>query len=374
MQQVVGATDIPWLEEDDAQLLGQAPQRYAELRSALSPLTWQMRLASQADLLREVARMEPAVRAACTRLASRLEIEDGGRALPELLERLERTRELLERRAATRLGRPPGLPLEVLLGELEQASMAAVPLPVDDLEAWRLARRLLPRGLPLLEVAVSASARIETFAARGASTPSVAFLPPPTGLPGVLDAHQLALEAVEALRARMLRLDLSGRAESVLWTTGRTPPRGPPRHGAEQLCAAIFWTDLATSRLVALGAALVAPLPLTPSEWRPVLEAWITAGGQRLPEPGIGGAGGPGRVALLRLAMWIGAPRGAFHPAPQASELRSLAASALDGTAEAEVHAVATCARAALLRTGWSPRPGAQLPELVASLLRVQAA
>ena len=373
MQQlVVGAGDIPWLEPEDGQLLDLAPLRYTALCAALSPLSWQVRLASLGELLREVARDEPRTRAACVRVVSRLEIEEVGPAVPALLARVDRARAQLERRAARRLGRAAGLPLEVLLEELEQAAMAAAPAPLDELEAWRLARRLLPRSLPLLEVASSASARLAAFAARGPLTPALAFLPPPAELPGVLDAHQLASESLEALRARLLRLDLSGRVESLLWSTGRTPPRGAPRNGAEQLCAAIFWSGLCGSRLADLGASLVAPVHLRPEELRPVLEAWIAARGSRLPEP-VAGAITPERGALLRLAMWLHAPPDAFHPAPSGDALRALAeTAALSGEADPDVHLLSCSVRAALMKTGWSPRPDASLAQLVQSLGRVQ--
>lgn len=363
--------ELPWLEDDDARLLLRAPERYASLSAELSPLTWQTRLAARGELLREVAREEPFIRNACVRLVSRLEIEEGGAALRAHLTQLDRRREQLERKAARRLGRSTGLPLEVLLGELEQASMSAVPAPIDELETWRLARRLLPRNLPLLEVVITASERLQAFAARGLQLPPVAFLPPPSDLAGVLDAHQLATEALEALRARVLRLDLSGSVEALLWGAGRTPPPRTSRSGAEHLRAAVFWTGLATSRLISAASSLVAPLTLGPAEWRPVLEAWISAGGTRLPDPAETGLDRAPRAALLRVAMWIGAPRQAFHPAPEPRVLRSLAEQAASvGDVDPDVYALMSSARAALLRSGWSTPPDASLAELVGALSR----
>lgn len=354
--------ECPWLEAQDADVLETARLRYRGLAALLSPLAWHARVAGAVELLREVARGEAQVLLVERRLSARAAVEGWPTAggVPRILERVSRAREQLVQRVALRLGRQPRLPLPLLLRDLEEVALMGVPPPGDALEAWALAIRLLPRNLPELQTAVAQARTLQPWAVRAASLPAVPGSAPPSGLASALEATALASRALESIWARLLRLDLSGRVAEVLRARARAAPRGFGSNGAEQLCAATFWMELARTRLIELAAQLVAPVVPRSEEVRPLLQAWVEAGGQHLPRlQGEAFPTGP-RSALLQLAMAAAAP----DPLPPA-QLARWAREASGAPLDPGLGDLMVSLRASLVREGAAPPADASLEMLL---------
>ncbi|HLT31564.1 MAG TPA: hypothetical protein VK013_16120 [Myxococcaceae bacterium] len=363
--------DLPWLEPDAADQLEVARLRFLGLTALLSPLSWHTRVAASLELLREVRIALPQVDARMDRLCQRIALEPDVPGVARLQRHLSRVRDArgrLQARAARRLNRERTRALSDLLGDLEASVVELQSQPRDEREGWALARRLLLRNLPALQLALSEAQALQPFASRGPRLNALACLPPEPGLRGVLEAHARASAAIESLRLQLLRADLSGRVIDVVWKVARSAPVGRPRHGASQLAAAIFWTDLAGARLRGLAEQLVAPVRVREEEVRPLLVAWLEAGGSRLPElrAEVEDAPAP-RRALLQLALATSAPPESFHPGVSASELLGWARAAeASGEEDADLMDLKLNLRACLLRGGRDAGAADALVDLVA--------
>lgn len=370
--------DLPWLEPDAADHLEIARLRFLGLTALLSPLSWYSRLAASLELLREVRTELPSVDARLHRLGERIALEPevkGTARLHRHLARVLDARSRLHARAARRLNRERTLSLPDLLADLEATVAELHSRPGDDREAWLLARRLLPRNLPALQQALSGAQALQPFASRGPRLNALGCLPPEPGLHEVLQTHVRASDAIESLRLQLLRGDLSGRVIDVVWRVGRAAPVGRPRNGAAQLAAAIFWTDLAGARLRGLAEQLVAPLSVRDEEVRPLLLAWVKAGGTGLPRLWEEGAAAPSaRHALHQLALSTSVAPGAFAGGLPHSELLDWARRAEEvGADDVDLLDLKLNLRASLLREGRDADPGDDLPALVQRWAQVPA-
>ena len=362
--------DLPWLEPDAADQLEIARLRFLGLTALLSPLSWHNRLAASLELLREVRTELPELDARLHRLGQRIALEPdvpGVARLQRHLSRVLDARSRLQARAARRLNRERTRALTELLTDLEAAVVELQSRPRDDHEAWLLARSLLPRNLPALQAAFREALALQPFASRGHRLNALGCLPPEAGLREVLDAHARAAAAIESLRLQLLRADLSGRVIDVVWRVARAAPVGQPRNGASQLAAALFWTELAGARLRGLAEQLVAPVRVRDEEVRPLLVAWVEAGGTRMPCL-LGEASDPPapRLALHQVALATSTPPGTFQPeVPLPLLLEWARAGEAVGVEDVDLLDLKLNLRASLLRDGRDADGGDDLVELV---------
>jgi hypothetical protein len=259
--------------EDRADLLEAARLRYRALKLMLRGFFWRDSLRANLELLREVVLVQPEVDVTLASVARRAAAEEWPKdsASMVLLADVTRLREALVQVVARRL-RTPTKP--VLLGEalllLEEEMLAAGPMLGR--RSWAQAVDLLPRNLPDLRAACAAAEIFERVFKRPVIEGALPFSA--AEAEEVRRALPLADMAMEALWGRVHRFEPSGSLRDFLEKHSRRVPVRTPRSGPELFLHAVFWTDLANSRLRTLLEARLSPLSPREEEW-PELLGWL---------------------------------------------------------------------------------------------------
>ena len=261
--------------EDRADLLEATRLRYRALVLMLRAFFWKDRLRANLELLREVALCQPEVDATLAAVTRRAVAEDwpSDSAPVLLLDDVEELREAVaswtERRLIAR--KKPVLLGDALL-KLEEEVLDAGPILGRRL--WTQAMETLPRNLPELRAACSAADIFERVFKRPVPPGALPF----TEAEGdeVRRALPVAEQSLMALRARLDRFDGTGRVRAFLEKRARRAPVRPPRSGPELWLHAVFWNDVARSRLELLLAARLSPVEAREEEW-PELVGWLAA-------------------------------------------------------------------------------------------------
>jgi predicted RNA-binding Zn ribbon-like protein len=189
----------------------------------------------------------------------------------ELVAEVERLREAVAWAVDRRLiaKRKPALLGEALL-LLEEEVLDAGPLLGR--RVWAQAVEMLPRNLPELRAACTAAEVFERVFKRPVPAGALPF--DAAEADEVRRALPLAGEALAMLWGRLDRFDATGRVRAFLEKRSRRAPVQPPRSGPELLMHAVFWRDLARSRLKALLEARLSPVVPREEEW-PELLGWL---------------------------------------------------------------------------------------------------
>ncbi|HEX8438617.1 hypothetical protein [Archangium sp.] len=261
--------------EDRADLLEATRLRYHALERLLRAFFWKDRVRANLELLREVALAQPEVDTTLAAVLRRAEAEGWPRDSAEmaLLAEVERLREALAEVVDRRLiakKKPPFLGEALLL--LEEEVLDAGPLLGR--QQWAQAVEILPRNLPELRAACAAAEIFERVFKR--PVPSGALPFDAAEADELRRALPLADRALEALWARLDRFDATGRVSAFLEKRATRAPVNPPRSGPELLMHAVFWQDVARSRLKALWASRLSPVEPLEDEW-PELLGWLVA-------------------------------------------------------------------------------------------------
>ncbi|OJH33459.1 hypothetical protein [Cystobacter ferrugineus] len=259
--------------EDRADLLEAARLRYRALRLMLRGFFWRDTLRSNLELLREVVRdqseVDMTLASVCRRAAAEAWPKDSASML--LLAEVSQLHEALARLVARRLRtptKPPVLADALLL--LEEELLAEGPLLGR--RSWAQAVELLPRNLPELRAACAAAEIFERIFKRPVIEGALPFNAAEAD--EIRRALPLADTAKAALWSRVHRFDPSGRLTDFLEKRARRVPVRTPRSGPELFLHAVFWTDLANSRLRTLLDARFSPVRPLAQEW-PELLGWL---------------------------------------------------------------------------------------------------
>jgi hypothetical protein len=234
---------------------------------------WRDTLRSNLELLREVVRDQPEVDITLASVRRRAAAEDWPEdsASMVLLADVSQLREALAQLVARRLRnptKPPVLAEALLL--LEEEVLAEGPLLGR--RSWAQAVELLPRNLPELRAACVAAEVFERVFKRPVVEGTLPFNAAEAD--EIRRALPLADTAMESLWSRVHRFDPSGGLTDFLEKRARRVPVRTPRSGPELFLHAVFWTDLANSRLRALLDARFSPVRPLEQEW-PELLGWL---------------------------------------------------------------------------------------------------
>ncbi len=259
--------------EDRADVLEAARLRYRALDLMLRSFFWREKLRVNLELLREVMLDQEQVDATLDAVSRRAEAE-GWPATSEsmaLLTDTLRLRAALTGRVNKRIHsktKPRSLEEALLL--LEDEALRAGPFLGRHL--WAQAVDILPRNLPDLRAAcVSAEIFERVFAC---PVPGGALPFDLSEAEEVRRALLLSDKAMESLWERVDRFDATGRLRAFLEKRARRAPLRLPRSGPELFLHAVFWTDLACSRLHDLLESRISPV-IPSEEEGPELLVWL---------------------------------------------------------------------------------------------------
>lgn len=292
--------------EDRADLLEATRLRYRAVVGMLHAFFWRDKVRANFELLREVARAQPEVDATLASVERRAAAEGWPRdsAPMVLVAEVRKLRESLASAVARRLATPPPDSLGDALLRLEEEVLSTGPLLSG--RVWAQAVELLPRNLPELRAANAAAEVFERVFKR--PEPPAGVLPFNASEAGELSrALPLADAALSALWARLARFEPSGKVATWLQRRARRMPQRVPRSGPELLLHAVFWQEVARSRLATVMHARLEPVVPKPSEVPELLE-WLVAR-ETSPEARLaaGSTFSDGRAGLFEMAAELAA-------------------------------------------------------------------
>ncbi|WP_095978085.1 hypothetical protein [Melittangium boletus] len=261
--------------EDRADLLEAARLRYQALRLMLRAFFWQEKVRANLELLRQVALDQPQVDATLESVSQRAQVEawppnsSSMVLLAEVVKLRTALSKVVDRRLSAKV-KPVRLGEALLL--LEEEVLRAGPLLGRRL--WTQAVDILPRNLPDLRAACVSAEVFERVFARPVPAGSLPFGAEEAD--EVRRAFPLSDKAMQSLWDRVERFDTTGKLRAYLEKGARRAPMHPPRSGPELFLHALFWRDLARSRLRVLLESRVSPL-IPGEEEGPELLVWLVA-------------------------------------------------------------------------------------------------
>jgi hypothetical protein len=250
--------------EGRAELLEATRLRYRALVNALKAFTWKSRVRANAALVQELARVQDSVDAALEHVHRRARIEGWPPACEVLRcqHEVEALRAELLRLLSRRLDQP--LPDTAMRPGLEALETQVVTAPrlVLPHQRWSTAIEVLPSNVPELQHAFLFGRKAEQLFGRPQSGP--ARLPMSLDeLDDFLEQWSDGVASLEAVWARLVRIDATGAMVRYLRKRSRRALTTPLRSGPELLLFAEFWRQMAVFRMDA-----VLNERLSPVQWR----------------------------------------------------------------------------------------------------------
>ena len=271
--------------EGRAELLEATRARYRLLIRQLGSMWWQERLRKTASVLREVSRVQPEVEQALAAALRNAKNEQWAETSPlfKCLREVSGQRATLERLTRKRLGSSAGgLDLAQQLEALERQVLTAPRLVLPG-QRWASAKNLLPWPSAELTPIAQFAERLEGVFARPL-TEAFTLSFSPAEFEAVAAGWVAGSRALEAVWARLERLDASGALVRYLRNRAkRTPTRGR-NSGPDVLLHAEFWRGMALSRIDTALASRVGPVVCLEAERFAVLR-WLSSLDRGTPSP-----------------------------------------------------------------------------------------
>ncbi len=286
--------------EGRAELLEATRARYRLLIRQLGSMWWQERLRKTASVLREVSRVQREVEQAIDAAGRHAKNEQWpeSSALLKCLREVNEQRVTLERLTRKRLGRAAApLDLAQQLEALEQQVLTAPRLVLPG-QRWASAKNLLPWPSAELTPVAAFAERLEgVFARPLVGGEKLSFSP--QEFEAVVAGWAAGSRGLDAVWARLERLDVSGVLVRYLRSRARRTPTRGRNSGPEVLLHAEFWRNLALSRIETALESRVGPVVCLETERFAVLR-WLSSLDRGTPSPlSVGSAE---RGALIELA------------------------------------------------------------------------